>query len=608
MKKLSVWILFVVVAGSLIMGCGGQKPASDSTYAQPDIIVQDSNESEEKNDTQAKQDDKDDVEAGNLQELTADQLKEAYLDFLNGKVKMKNKASDLKWMEQDKECTFEEMNEAFKADLEADFMESHITTSEYAFIDCGADGVPELALHQEFTFEVDAANQYSVFKYIDGQVCLVSSQYGYYRSFVSLNEYGYITYGGGSGANVYHQDVKYVNKDGEEVFLYSESDEMGLADAYVPTYSFPSHEAPEGYPEDIYAYNDNYATCISYSFEPYVYDEEKRDEEYYRNMFHSFYDIEGGYVAPNEELSKLYQDNGITFYELSEAEKKVRDHETSLGVTDQIREGDEITYISLLSDELANVSDSDDDQDDAGDENIVYVTNPSEEYYLSEKADNTNKEVKPLTLKQKSCVENQVTDQYEWFQKVGMQWDVDLFHSGPYTYSDENYLYEFTGIEEYGRTTQLAVYENGSRNYIKTFDFHDFVWAAGYEETDFVDRRITYAQISDNVLYINLYHRTYSETCPLNAYMMAIDFESGEVIWKSKPLVSNSDNFVIIGDAIVTGYGFTAEDHYLSIINRFTGEEIGHEKVKKSPDFFYYKDQVLYVRTYSYDYEFEVIN
>ncbi|HOO64713.1 MAG TPA: hypothetical protein PK364_12455, partial [Synergistaceae bacterium] len=40
---------------------------------------------------------------------------------------------------------------------------------------------------------------------------------------------------------------------------------------------------------------------------------------------------------------------------------------------------------------------------------------------------------------------------------------------------------------------------------------------------------------------------------------------TGEVLWRSAPLVSNCSNFARSGDGIITGYGFTEEDDYLYV-------------------------------------------
>ena len=65
-------------------------------------------------------------------------------------------------------------------------------------------------------------------------------------------------------------------------------------------------------------------------------------------------------------------------------------------------------------------------------------------------------------------------------------------------------------------------------------------------------------------------------------------------------------NFLVKGDVIFCGYGFTAEDDYLYQLDKNTGEVIDRLPLKKMPNLMAVKDDRLYVHTYSYDYVIEV--
>ena len=65
-------------------------------------------------------------------------------------------------------------------------------------------------------------------------------------------------------------------------------------------------------------------------------------------------------------------------------------------------------------------------------------------------------------------------------------------------------------------------------------------------------------------------------------------------------------NFLVKGDVIFCGYGFTAEDDYLYQLDKNTGEVIDRLPLKKMPDLMAEKDGRLYVHTYSYDYVIQV--
>ena len=71
----------------------------------------------------------------------------------------------------------------------------------------------------------------------------------------------------------------------------------------------------------------------------------------------------------------------------------------------------------------------------------------------------------------------------------------------------------------------------------------------------------------------------------MNAYLTAIDVGTDAVLWRSAPLVANADTFEIIGDRIVTGYGFTAEPDWLYVLDRGTGAVTGGIPLASGPEF-----------------------
>lgn len=208
-------LLFLVM-----IGCGKQ---TSSVLSDSNVAITENNE-EYTEDIERT----DDI----VSEISADVMKEAYLDFLKGNNNMKVKNPNIEWTLDEKEYSYDEMNQKIISYMVDLYGESKLADASYAFIDCGADSVPELALRQVYSFDIEEAIVCSIFKYTDDQIYLVSSKYGFYRSFVDVNEYGYITYGGSGGASIYYMDHSFVNQDGEEKYLYSESDEMGYADAY----------------------------------------------------------------------------------------------------------------------------------------------------------------------------------------------------------------------------------------------------------------------------------------------------------------------------------------------------------------------------------------
>lgn len=89
---------------------------------------------------------------------------------------------------------------------------------------------------------------------------------------------------------------------------------------------------------------------------------------------------------------------------------------------------------------------------------------------------------------------------------------------------------------------------------------------------------------------------------PDTCFMFAYDLENEKLLWRSADQTYNSMNFLVKGDVIFCGYGFTAEDDYLYQLDKNTGEVIDRLPLKKMPDLMAEKDDKLYVHTYSYDY------
>ena len=125
-------------------------------------------------------------------------------------------------------------------------------------------------------------------------------------------------------------------------------------------------------------------------------------------------------------------------------------------------------------------------------------------------------------------------------------------------------------------------------------------WANDWYPTDQWYINGNNAYLEDGIFYGASVRNGYaqSNTC----FMFAYDLENDKLLWRSADQTYNSMNFVVKGDVILCGYGFTAEPDYLYQINRNTGEVIDRLSLKKAPDLIIEQDGKLYVHTYSYNY------
>lgn len=154
-------------------------------------------------------------------------------------------------------------------------------------------------------------------------------------------------------------------------------------------------------------------------------------------------------------------------------------------------------------------------------------------------------------------------------------------------FSDENYIYEWC-------PTDISVYDK------ETMELLYYVQAAS--DTWYIMGNCAY--VRDGILYACNIFNGYA--MPNSCYLMAYDLENGELLWRSEDQTFNSMNFIVKGDVIICGYGFTAEDDYIYQISMRTGKTISKTAVSKMPDLLVEQDGKLYVHTYSYDYVFEI--
>jgi hypothetical protein len=115
---------------------------------------------------------------------------------------------------------------------------------------------------------------------------------------------------------------------------------------------------------------------------------------------------------------------------------------------------------------------------------------------------------------------------------------------------------------------------------------------------------LRWAQVRDGVLYLSTSYVSYAkEVKGQTAHVTAIELGTGDILFRSAPLTSNSSDFVLVGGAIVTGYGFSAEPDFVCVIDAATGKTVQKIAVPSSPEYFAWSEgtRELRVRTYDHD-------
>lgn len=158
-----------------------------------------------------------------------------------------------------------------------------------------------------------------------------------------------------------------------------------------------------------------------------------------------------------------------------------------------------------------------------------------------------------------------------------------------------------TGLKIDGEDGSTQHYVFG-RNF--TFDFRNYArpprTAPG--EKEFTYEQVLWAKLAPaGILYVANAHPTYAKSSyGRNAYVSAIDPTKRKLLWRSPALVANADNFVLLNDTIVSGYGFTAEPDYLYALDRATGKVKGRVLLPSAPIVIARHGDELTVTTYDH--------
>ncbi|MEM6996263.1 MAG: hypothetical protein AAF721_37495 [Myxococcota bacterium] len=161
----------------------------------------------------------------------------------------------------------------------------------------------------------------------------------------------------------------------------------------------------------------------------------------------------------------------------------------------------------------------------------------------------------------------------------------------------------------YGNERYVAV-TDAKLNVLAFFDFELWAEAPATDpaERGFAQQGVHWAAVSDGVLFVSTGYNGYaSYTAGKNAYVAAINLANAELLWRSEPLVSTAlSNFVLREGWIISGYGFTAEDDFLFLLNAADGTVAKKITLKSGPRALVVKDDRLLVRTYNTNYEFSL--
>ena len=189
--------------------------------------------------------------------------------------------------------------------------------------------------------------------------------------------------------------------------------------------------------------------------------------------------------------------------------------------------------------------------------------------------------VEPLNLQILSETDNNIEGADAWYERMGLS--LPMVGDDWNGFYDETYDYRWYGNE-------LDIYERATGDCIYILNYPTDQW--------FMNGNNAY--LKDGIFYGISMRNGYAQ--PDTCFLFAYDLEQERLLWRSADQTCNSMNFVVRGNIILCGYGFTEEKDYLYQISLLAGEVLDRTPLRKMPDLLVEQDGRLYVHTYSYDY------
>ena len=237
--------------------------------------------------------------------------------------------------------------------------EAWLSGVSYAYIDCGNDGSPELALKISTPMGKDGYvaegwMEYLVIKDIDGQLRSIYSDIAWSRSRINLNEYGYLCSDGSGGAVNQVFEKAFLDSAGKLHYIYRDLTTSAVgwgAELWVGrSISIPSGVVDEkNYVILQFDFNntsDDYSDDV-FTYVKYVEDSGHDVNEGVRGYFWwDLIDDESIYDLSNP-LRLLLENEGLTVVSRTEIDKMIADKEKSEGLTDEIKNGKQAEWTDL---------------------------------------------------------------------------------------------------------------------------------------------------------------------------------------------------------------------------------------------------------------------
>lgn len=344
-KKIKAILMTLILSSALALSsCGKTAEAPDAST--------DKEEKEDKEDKEDKKDREDDDEKTDTKESDK-AAKEAYQAFLDGtgtvffdeSITEKNKA----FSDFTENYTIQELADLISIKNHKCSMPDSVSESKWSYIDCGGDGISELALDLVYNswYEYESpADEIFIIKNTDEGLKICYYGTGYYRTTLTVYDNGYISYGGSSGAAIYDEDEYVIDAEGNQCVIYSVENFYGLSETRIPPDLVPD-EIEEKTSQN-FSYGDKYQVTV-YRFPdetPESNGEEWDYAAFARCGYYVFYDYDGNEVKVDDDYIELCEKEGIKIVTDKEINKIIERYKKDFGLDPKEKRGNEVTWES----------------------------------------------------------------------------------------------------------------------------------------------------------------------------------------------------------------------------------------------------------------------
>ena len=153
-------------------------------------------------------------------------------------------------------------------------------------------------------------------------------------------------------------------------------------------------------------------------------------------------------------------------------------------------------------------------------------------------------------------------------------------------------------ISRRGRDPHLIMLVDPSKDVKKVYNTSSMTFPPKNRAADIDRQSVDWAVVKDGILYFSISGLMGFDNGQ-NAYLVAIDTSTDKTLWVSKPNTCNSNNFLILDNSIICGFGDSGKPDFINVLNRFTGVQKQQLWVAHAPNWLAIgSDGRLYVSIY----------